>query len=160
MDFWVGLASEDFIFAMGFNDQFGANIFVKRLVNEKYMSWRHTSKSSFSSTSGSTLSSRLSSSTALTSRTGTTISGSSTITLNSSSTFSSTSMSASPTKAVRWYAAGCYVDAGGSRTLRYGMQVPGGAGSMTVEACNSVCQDSKFTIAGVEYGGECCKWRM
>ncbi|KAH6706246.1 WSC domain-containing protein [Leptodontidium sp. MPI-SDFR-AT-0119] len=64
-------------------------------------------------------------------------------------------MSASPTKAVGWYAAGCYVDAGGSRTLRYGMQVPGGAGSMTVEACNSVCQDSKYTIAGVEYGGEC-----
>ena len=75
---------------------------------------------------------------------------------STSSTASSTSVSASPVKAIGWYAAGCYVDSVGSRTLRYGMQVPGGGGSMTVEACNSICQNSKYTIAGVEYGGECC----
>ncbi|KAL2065736.1 hypothetical protein VTL71DRAFT_3406 [Oculimacula yallundae] len=101
--------------------------------------------SSSSSTSSSVSSSLSSSST----------SESSTTSLTSSSTSSSVSASVSPTKAVGWYSAGCYVDGVGSRTLRYGMQVPGGGGSMTVEACNSVCQTSKYTIAGVEYGGEC-----
>jgi glucan 1,3-beta-glucosidase len=35
------------------------------------------------------------------------------------------------------------------------MQVPGGANSMTVEACTAVCQSNKYTLSGVEYSGEC-----
>jgi len=38
------------------------------------------------------------------------------------------------------------------------MAVPGGAGAMTVEACEAVCQAAGYTIAGVEYSQECCMY--
>jgi hypothetical protein len=30
--------------------------------------------------------------------------------------------------------------------------------AMTVAACTSGCKAAGYTYAGVEYGGECCKW--
>ncbi|CAM1501446.1 Fc.00g034300.m01.CDS01 [Cosmosporella sp. VM-42] len=53
-----------------------------------------------------------------------------------------------------WNFRGCYTDNLGGRALT-GQAVPGGAGAMTVEACEAVCKGLSFTIAGVEYGGEC-----
>lgn len=29
---------------------------------------------------------------------------------------------------------------------------------MTVAACTSGCKAAGYTFAGVEFGGECCKW--
>lgn len=59
---------------------------------------------------------------------------------------------------VGWYSLGCYAEGNGGRTLGYGMQVPGGGNNMTVENCQTVCLASKYTLAGVEYAGECCKY--
>ena len=78
--------------------------------------------------------------------------------LSSSTSTTSSSAAASSTMAIGWYPLGCYVDSVGARTLANGMQVPGGANAMTVEACTSVCLTSKYTLAGVEYSGECCKY--
>ncbi|KAJ9116297.1 hypothetical protein QFC22_004737 [Naganishia vaughanmartiniae] len=49
-----------------------------------------------------------------------------------------------------WTAKGCYADLG--RTLQYGVAVTGG---MTIEKCLAACLAAKYTIAGVEYAGEC-----
>src|SRR5207248_1364864 len=51
-----------------------------------------------------------------------------------------------------WTYAGCYTDSVGARTLSV-REFP--AGSMTVELCTSACQAAGYTIAGVEYAGEC-----
>lgn len=48
-----------------------------------------------------------------------------------------------------WYSQGCYTDAVGGRTLRYGQPVPGGGQNMTVESCMAACRSAKFTVAGV-----------
>jgi hypothetical protein len=89
-----------------------------------------------------------------------TVSTSSSISTSLSSSISTTSSSAaaSSTVAIGWYPLGCYVDSVGARTLANGMQVTGGANAMTVEACTSVCLAAKYTLAGVEYSGECCKY--
>ena len=54
-----------------------------------------------------------------------------------------------------WYDQGCYTDNVGGRTLRYGKAVTGGAQNMTVENCVTSCKKAGYTIAGVEYAGEC-----
>ena len=38
-----------------------------------------------------------------------------------------------------------------------GESVPGGAPSMTVEACQSVCKGLGYILAGLEYADECCR---
>ncbi|KAF2655990.1 WSC-domain-containing protein, partial [Lophiostoma macrostomum CBS 122681] len=50
---------------------------------------------------------------------------------------------------------GCWVDDVQNRTLPYEVQVPGGCNNMSVNACTDVCNQFGFTLAGVEYGGEC-----
>lgn len=37
-------------------------------------------------------------------------------------------------------------------------KVPGGEAAMIVEACTAVCQYNKYSLAGIEYGGECCEY--
>ncbi|KAF7193724.1 WSC domain-containing protein [Pseudocercospora fuligena] len=54
-----------------------------------------------------------------------------------------------------WYDQGCYTDSVNARTLRYGQAVPGGSQNMTVENCVASCKKAGYTIAGVEYSGEC-----
>jgi glucan 1,3-beta-glucosidase len=56
-----------------------------------------------------------------------------------------------------WTFLGCYTDNVGGRTLGYGMQVPGGANAMSIELCEATCKSAGYTLAGVEYSGECCK---
>jgi glucan 1,3-beta-glucosidase len=55
-----------------------------------------------------------------------------------------------------WQFRGCYTDNVGGRTLGFGEPVPGGAGAMTVGACQTVCKGLGYTLAGVEYAQECC----
>jgi len=43
------------------------------------------------------------------------------------------------------------------RTLIQGVDTTGGATKMTVSLCTSACKTAGFNLAGVEYGGECCK---
>lgn len=56
-----------------------------------------------------------------------------------------------------WTSIGCYTDNVSGRALPNGESVPGGSAAMTNELCQSACQDAGFTMAGTEYGGECCK---
>jgi hypothetical protein len=123
-----------------------------RLNVYSYVVFSATSKSS--SMTSSTTSSSIPSSISSTILTSSSISTS----LSSFTSTTSSSAAASSTVAIGWYPLGCYVDSVGARTLANGMQVPGGANAMTVEACTSVCLASKYTLAGVEYSGECCKY--
>ena len=89
-----------------------------------------------------------------------TSSGTTTSTSASASATVSTSTSASASAIASappgWSALGCYADnVNGGRTLRNGEDVPGGSGSMTIEACLEACGDAGFALAGVEYAGEC-----
>jgi hypothetical protein len=77
-------------------------------------------------------------------------------TLSSTSTIaSSTTSSASATSTVaEWTALGCYNDTVGDRTLSTEIySIPGA--NMTVELCLAACQAASFTLAGLEYAGEC-----
>lgn len=56
-----------------------------------------------------------------------------------------------------WTRLGCYTDNVSGRALPNGEQVPGGSAAMTNELCQTACSAAGFTIAGTEYGGECCK---
>jgi hypothetical protein len=38
------------------------------------------------------------------------------------------------------------------------LQVLVDAGNTTVESCVAACQDQQFTLAGVEFGRECCEF--
>ena len=69
----------------------------------------------------------------------------------------STKSTSSPTGSAGWTLLGCYTDNVGGRTLVNGEGVPGGASSMTVEACQSTCLGLGYSLAGVEYADECCK---
>jgi hypothetical protein len=69
----------------------------------------------------------------------------------------STKTTTSPTGTAGWTLLGCYTDNVGGRTLVNGEAVPGGAGAMTVEACQSTCLGLGYSLAGVEYADECCK---
>ena len=64
---------------------------------------------------------------------------------------SSASASASSAPA-GWTSLGCYTDSVGARTLTTNEYPPG---QMTVELCTSTCKIAGYTLAGVEYAGEC-----
>ena len=70
------------------------------------------------------------------------------------STKATTSASATPTSG--WNFRGCYTDNVGGRALANGEPVPGGASSMTIEQCQTVCHGLGYTLAGLEYADECC----
>ena len=70
----------------------------------------------------------------------------------------STKTSTSPTSTAGWTLLGCYTDNVAARTLVNGEAVPGGASAMTVEACQSTCLGLGYSLAGVEYADECCKY--
>lgn len=74
-----------------------------------------------------------------------------------SSTFSTITTSSSPPKQTAWNFLGCYSDNVNNRTLANQVQVAGGASAMSIEACETACKSAGYTIAGVEYSGECCK---
>lgn len=57
-----------------------------------------------------------------------------------------------------WTALGCYTDNVSGRALATGEAVAGGTNAMTNEACQTACSAAGFSIAGTEYGGECCKF--
>ncbi|KAF2668726.1 WSC-domain-containing protein [Microthyrium microscopicum] len=71
---------------------------------------------------------------------------------SSSSASSAPSASASAQSNLGWTSLGCYTDSVNTRSLSQIGVVNGG---MTVELCNSACFSSGYTLAGVEYGGEC-----
>ena len=50
-----------------------------------------------------------------------------------------------------WASLGCYTDTNGKRALTDFFTNP----TMTVEICIGLCGNAGYTIAGVEYGGEC-----
>jgi hypothetical protein len=62
------------------------------------------------------------------------------------------------TSLIGWNYRGCYTDNPSSRTLGNRLYVPGSTASMTIEACITVCQAGGYSLAGVEYAGECCKF--
>lgn len=74
-----------------------------------------------------------------------------------SSPTSSSAPSSVPTGA-KWTALGCYTDSVSARTLSVGTSVPGGAGAMSIEACQSACVAGGYVYSGVEYAQECCKF--
>ena len=90
---------------------------------------------------------------------GSTTSAASTPTTMSTSTRVSISATTSSTMpgTTGWTFLGCYTDNVSGRTLMNGLQVPGGAGAMTVELCEATCKSAGYTLAGLEYSGECCK---
>jgi len=51
-----------------------------------------------------------------------------------------------------WTYGGCYVDNAHGRVLGNEQD----SNTMTVESCISYCSSSNFTIAGIEYGTQCC----
>lgn len=53
-----------------------------------------------------------------------------------------------------WSSMGCVTDSASARTLRYTVDVVGGATNMTVGNCISACQSHGWSIAGVEYSQE------
>jgi glucan 1,3-beta-glucosidase len=59
---------------------------------------------------------------------------------------------------IGWNFRGCYTDQVSARTLGNTMSVPGGPSAMSVEACLAVCQAAGYSLAGVEYSAECCKF--
>lgn len=48
-------------------------------------------------------------------------------------------------------------DSTAARTLTTGEATTQGANNMSVAQCTSACAASKFTLAGVEFGSQCCK---
>jgi glucan 1,3-beta-glucosidase len=63
------------------------------------------------------------------------------------------------TSLIGWNYRGCYTDNTPGRTLGNRLDVPGSTAAMTIEACITVCQAAGYSLAGVEYAGECCKSR-
>lgn len=57
-----------------------------------------------------------------------------------------------------WTSYGCWQDSGNPRTLSHSMgDIP--FSNMTVALCTSDCASNGYTLAGVEYSGECyCVW--
>nr|OQO23943.1 hypothetical protein B0A51_11072 [Rachicladosporium sp. CCFEE 5018] len=53
-----------------------------------------------------------------------------------------------------WTSYGCWAD-GPTKSLANGVQVPGGTSNLTVELCTAACSGAGYTLAGVEYAGEC-----
>jgi glucan 1,3-beta-glucosidase len=57
-----------------------------------------------------------------------------------------------------WKFLGCYTDNVSARTLSNYIIVPGGQGATTIEACQAACRSFGYSLAGVEYANECCKF--
>ena len=55
-----------------------------------------------------------------------------------------------------WTYGGCYVDNANGRVLGNEQD----NNTMTVESCISYCSSSNLTIAGIEYGTQCCGSRL
>jgi hypothetical protein len=53
-----------------------------------------------------------------------------------------------------WHSLGCYTDSNKARSLTVAARMPGN--TVTVEVCTSRCGTLGYSLAGVEYGGECC----
>jgi hypothetical protein len=66
----------------------------------------------------------------------------------------------SPSSPSGWTFKGCYSDNPSARTLGNYIVVPGGTGATTIESCLSACKASGYSLAGVEYANECCKFRF
>ncbi|KAM5480390.1 putative (methyl)glyoxal oxidase [Microsporum canis] len=54
-----------------------------------------------------------------------------------------------------WTYLGCYTDSVGGRTLSQTGYTLGGPGNMTVANCQDGCSSAGYSLAGVEYSGEC-----
>jgi hypothetical protein len=59
-----------------------------------------------------------------------------------------------------WTFLGCYTDNVSGRAVPDGEAVAGGTDAMTNELCQATCLTAGFTLAGTEYGGECCKFPL
>jgi hypothetical protein len=55
----------------------------------------------------------------------------------------------------RWQLLGCYSDSNSARSLTVAARMPGN--TVMVAVCTSRCKALGCPLAGVEYGGECCK---
>ncbi len=60
--------------------------------------------------------------------------------------------------AKKWNFLGCYTDSVSARTLTWAQTIPNGPGTLTVEICQGLCQNAGYTLSGVEYSVECCKF--
>lgn len=80
-----------------------------------------------------------------------------TSTTTSTPTTLSTVTTTTGPSATGWNFLGCYTDNVGGRTLVNGVQVEGGSTAMSVELCQAACKANGYSIAGVEYSGECCR---
>ncbi|KAM0476202.1 hypothetical protein ACHAPX_006619 [Trichoderma viride] len=76
-------------------------------------------------------------------------------TTSARSTTFSTITTSSPPKVTGWNFLGCYSDNTAGRTLGNQVQVSGGASAMSIESCETACKAAGYTIAGLEYSGEC-----
>jgi glucan 1,3-beta-glucosidase len=74
----------------------------------------------------------------------------------SSSTPSSSSTSSPGATILGWNYLGCYTDSVQARSLLFSASVPGGSQNLTQENCQIACAQAGFTLAGMEYSGECC----
>lgn len=73
-------------------------------------------------------------------------------TIGAPTTSSTAPPSASTSAALDWTYLGCYTDATHTRTL---LNVQAANANPTVETCIAACAKSGYTLAGVEFGGEC-----
>lgn len=76
-----------------------------------------------------------------------------------STTFATVTTTASNPGTTGWNFLGCYSDNVNGRTLVNNIQVQGGSTAMSVELCQAACKANGYSIAGVEYSGECCEYR-
>ncbi len=58
---------------------------------------------------------------------------------------------------IGWNAYGCYTDSSSARSLANNVVVPGGQSLTTTESCQAACLSAGYSLAGSEYGQECCK---
>jgi len=72
-------------------------------------------------------------------------------------TITSTSPSSAPSSP-GWVFLGCCTDSVSARTLSQRFNVAGGASATTIEGCQAVCHANGYSLAGVEYADECCKY--
>lgn len=70
------------------------------------------------------------------------------------STSAAASASVTDTGDKTWFFRGCYTDSA-ARTLTHGNPVPD---SMTVELCQSMCDEGGYILAGIEYTDQCCEF--
>jgi glucan 1,3-beta-glucosidase len=64
----------------------------------------------------------------------------------------------SPSSPSGWNLLGCYYDNPTARTLGNYVIVPGGTGATTIDSCLAACKAAGYSLAGVEYANECCKF--